>query len=181
MLKHSLSIGFIWCWFFQPAAAQGIYSMSFTGLDNQSVSLNSGQNNRIIIVAFSAANPNKAQLQGLDSIYRNSSHRILVIGIPVNDFSAAPAASSLLSLLRDSMNVSYPIAAISRGSAGSGQHPLMQWLTTNSPKNHFKLTFGPNSQLFIIAPNGLLYAVLGPQTAIGGPDMQHILNNWPAE
>jgi hypothetical protein len=104
-----------------------------------------------------------------------------VIGIPVNDFSATPAAVSILGLLRDSMQISYPLAVVSQGKSGSGQHPLMQWLTTTSPKNRFNIVFNTPGQVFIVAPNGLLYAFLGPQLAIGGADMQHILSNWPTQ
>ena len=181
MKKYLLSVCLFCYCCCQRLAAQDCYSIQFSALDGTTINTQSSMNKRLIVVAFDAAHPIRAQLEALDSLYRNSNNGIMVIGIPVNDFSPAPSAVSLIGLLGDSLKVSFPIAAISKGTAGSGQHPLIRWLTTVSPKNHFNVSYSTSGQIFVVAPNGLLYAVLDPQTPIGGHDMQHVLSNWPSE
>jgi len=181
MKKYLLSVYLCCCCCCQQLAAQDCYSIQFSALNGTTINTQNSVNKRLIVVAFDAAHPVRSQLQALDSIYRNSNNSIQVIGIPVNDFSPAPSTVSLMGLLGDSLNVSFPIAAISQGKVGTAQHPLIRWLTTVSPKNHFNVTYSASGQLFVVAPNGLLYAVLDPQTPIGGAAMQHVLNNWPSE
>jgi glutathione peroxidase-family protein len=164
-------------------ATNDLYGISFMGLDSSQIKLKDYAGKQIIVVEFDAANPNIKLLMSLDSLYRNSNGNVVIIGIPINDFAVSPlmSSSALLLFLRDSLKITYPLAYISNGKNGVSQHPLIQWVTSTSPKNHFNISLEKPGELFVISSNGILYAVLKEGMPSDDKVMKYILNNQARE
>jgi len=161
-------------------SAQSISTVNFVGLNGSKINLGSYCGKKIIIIAFDAGNPDKKQLKSFDTLYRKSNKNIVVIGIPVNDFGSPMPTIALLSLLKDSLNISYPIAAISKGKKGVGQHPLMRWLTTLSKTNHFNnIDLEKAGEVFLISTHGVLYGVLPMGLPLSSSFAHTVLNSNP--
>jgi glutathione peroxidase-family protein len=174
---------FLFLFFKYASALDDIYGIRFMGLDSNEIKLNQFAGKQIIVFAFDASNPEIKLMKSLDSIYRNSNGGIVIIGIPVNDIDINPAYSntSLLSLIRDSLNISYPIAQVSHGKRGINQHPLMRWITTTSRKNHFNIDLDNSSEIFAVSSDGVLYGVLQNGMPSDKKIINYILNNEARE
>jgi len=142
------------------AFEKNIYTLHFKNLDKEDISMYSYKGKKILIVEFNAGNPDRKQLRSLDTLFRQLKTYLVVVAIPVEDFGMAMPEKSLVTLLRDSMDLSYPIAAISKAKKdkGTAQHALLQWLTNKANNQHFNTDIEEDGQMYIVSETGVLYA-----------------------
>jgi glutathione peroxidase-family protein len=133
-----------------------------------------------VVYEFNAGSPSTAQLQALDTLYRNSSGQLNVIAIPVQDFSAVSATDSLQQLISQA-GISYSIAdtGYAQKSAAT-QQPLLQWITHVELNGHFDDDINEAGKIFVISATGTLYGSLDSTFSCNGPEIQDILNNPPS-
>ena len=84
---------------------------------------------------------------------------------------------SLISLLRDTIKVNYPIASVSKAlkKQDKEHHILLKWLTSKSMNGHFDEDVEGDSQMFIISETGILYAVVKQKISPTGKMMMEIV------
>lgn len=187
MKKNILLLLLVGCSFYASAQKQknnqeNIWQLGFYSIDSFYVDMKFYARKKIIIYAFDASNPNIQTLKSLDSLNRNGRNILGVIGIPVSDFGTAKSKKFLLSIIQDSIKLSFPIANISKGKKGSvDQHSLLHWITNSSKKNHFNIDIDEPNQFYIISTQGILYTVLGKDIDLLSKTMIGILNNEPME
>jgi len=167
---------------FFPAETR-LYEIQFKSLDKARIDMSAYKGKKVIIVAFNAVNPDYTQLRSLDTIYQRHKNHVVIIAIPIEEFGKAMPDKNLINLLRDTMNVNYPIAAVSKAHKKQDKehHPLLQWLTNKSMNGHFDEDVEGNGQMFIINETGILYAVVKQKILPTGKMMMEIVGRYVKE
>ncbi|WP_157576811.1 hypothetical protein [Asinibacterium sp. OR53] len=137
-----------------------LYQLSCKGIDHQLINLAAFKGRKILIAVIDAGKLNRTQLLSLDSLQHSGP--VAVIAVPVTDFNGALPEVQLRSLLQDSLKLSFPVTEISKAQKkqGSGQTPLLGWLTHRLQNGHFDQDIEEAGQLFVISESGVLYATL---------------------
>ncbi|MDX2048316.1 MAG: hypothetical protein SFU87_16115 [Chitinophagaceae bacterium] len=144
-----------------------LYNLNFPGLDSDTIRLNNYQGKKVIVVEFHAGQPDIQNLLFLDTLYRNHAAQIVVIAVPVDDFGTPMSSAALRNLLRDTLQVIFPVAGISKAKKqnGSNQHELLKWLTHKSQNWRFDADVTVSGEVYVVNENGVLFATLKQQTA----------------
>jgi glutathione peroxidase len=169
------------CTAFSQNSNTEIKQIHISALNGTEIDMSKFSGEKIILYTIDASSPDISVLTSLDSLYKNAHGKVVVIGIPINDFGKPKDNNNLSSLLRDSLKLSYPITSIGKGKRGDNQHKLMQWLMSKSPKSHFDIELKEAGGIFIISTKGILYAVLNKTVHPTSTIMMDILANEPVE
>ena len=89
-----------------------LWSIKFYTVDSFKVDMNYYKGKTIIIATIDASNPNRSQLLYLDSLNRDTSSAVGVIGIFINDFGKAKKREVLLDIIRQGNGLSFPITDV---------------------------------------------------------------------
>jgi glutathione peroxidase-family protein len=150
--------------------SSGIYDQSIMALDSSTVRFSSFAGKKILIAEFNAAQIDISQLRFLDSLQKANSS-LQVVAIPSKGIGTTVNKNDLAAL-QTQLNLSYIIclpAVAKKTGGGVQQNGVFKWLTNVSENSHFDQDVGPQSQMFFINEQGVLYAVLGkeaPQSII---------------
>src|ERR1700683_708390 len=104
---------------------ENIREIKFTTIDNYLLDMKYYEGEKIVIATVDASNINSTFLLSLDTLIHTWIGKIGVIVVPISDYGEPISSSSLVSVIRDSLKISYPLTAISRGNKGIGQHELL--------------------------------------------------------
>ncbi|SDX69911.1 glutathione peroxidase [Hydrobacter penzbergensis] len=139
---------------------KSIYALKFKSLDREDIDMASYKGKKILVAVFNAGNPDRKLLRSLDTLFRETQTILSIIAVPAEDFSTAMPEKMLVSLLRDSLNLSYPVTAIRRVKKNNenAQHPLLQWLTSKDNNQHFDEDVEDGGQMYIVNETGILFA-----------------------
>jgi glutathione peroxidase len=137
-----------------------IYDVQFQKLNGGNVNVSQFSNKKIIVIAFSAANPDGARLHYLDSL-QTADTTLQVIGVPATDFSGQ-GNNGVLNALSNSLSSKFVMSkqSLVKKIAGNNQHSLFKWLTQVTENGHFDADVVSDGQLFLISNTGSLYSVL---------------------
>ena len=161
---------------FLPAETS-LYEIQFKSLDKTVINMSAYKDKKVIIVTFNAVKPDYRQLRSLDTLYQRHKNHVEIIAIPIEEFGKAMPDKSLISLLRDTIKVNYPIASVSKAlkKQDKEHHILLKWLTSKSMNGHFDEDVEGDSQMFIISETGILYAVVKQKISPTGKMMMEIV------
>jgi len=105
----------------------------------------------------------------IDSLYRANVNRLVVIGLPLKDLGGFVPDSTLITVLKAQLELSFVISRPVYGSKLSGdlQHPLAKWLTFASENGHFSKDLKEDGEMFMLNEKGQLFGVFGKSTPTG--------------
>jgi glutathione peroxidase len=112
-----------------------IYDVSATGIDGNSVSLNTYQDKVLLIVNTASQCGFTPQYKGLQALYdRYASQGLVVLGFPCNQFGQQEPGTTeqIQSFCETNFGVSFPLFQKIEVN-GSNAHPLYQYLTKSIP------------------------------------------------
>jgi len=161
----------------------GIYQLQFKNIEGNNIDMSSYKGKQIILYEFNAANPDRDQMIELDSLFKSKSN-LMVIAIPVKDFSGTSVSiASLNALLKDSLQLSYPVADLSMAgkTAAAQQHTLLDWVTHVEKNEHFNDDIDDEGYMFVISNTGILYSIMKKEINPTGSVMQEVLSNGPLQ
>ena len=161
-----------------------LWSIKFYTVDSFKVDMNYYKGKTIIIATIDASNPNRSQLLYLDSLNRDTSSAVVVIGIFINDFGKAKKREVLLDIIRQGNGLSFPITdvvKIKKDADDNKQHELVKWLLNKSKSSHFMIDLDEPEKLFVISKNEILYAMLTGKTFLSQSKMMELLIQHPAK
>lgn len=181
MKKVLLLLSAIICSF--SVLEKDIYALHCKSLDKEDINMSSCKGRKILIVEFNAANPDRKQLRALDTLFRQIRTYLAVVAIPVEDFGKAMPEKNLVKLLRDSLGLDYPIAAISKAkkNTGADQHTLLQWLTDKANNQHFDTDVEEEGQMYVVSETGVLYACIKKSISPTGKILKDLLGQQVRE
>lgn len=150
------------------------YSLSISRPDGSQLSMAAFAGRKVMVLTFDASNPDRAMLLMADSLQKADSSAI-VVGVPAADFTGY-ASDSTLTLLHDSLGVSYPFthAVLVTRTNGANQQGLFKWLTDVTLNQHFDRDVEAPGQLFLVSEQGVLYGIFTKDTS--STDILNALN-----
>jgi glutathione peroxidase len=157
---------------------QSVYNIKSKSLDKGNIQLADYTGKKIIITVFDAAEPDKAYLLSLDTLYRANKGKLTVIAIPVEDFHANADEKKLKKQLFSDWGISYPICAVSKAKKqhGNNQQELLQWLTRKEMNKKIDKDVQNDGEIFVLNEKGLLYARLTQKINVHNPFFLKILS-----
>lgn len=123
---------------FDPMTAQApasIYDVSATGINGNTVSLDTYRNKDLLIVNTASQCGFTPQYEGLQALYdQYADHGLVILGFPCNQFGQQEPGNSdqIQSFCETSFGVSFPLFQKIEVN-GSNAHPLYKYLTKAVP------------------------------------------------
>lgn len=147
-----------------------IYSIEINGFDSRPISLSDFKGKYILFVNVASKcgfTPQYKELQNLQDTY---SAKLVVIGLPCNQFAGQEpaAAKQIQSFCERNFGVTFPLTEKVLVK-GSKQHPLYQWLTKKNINGKSNSSVKWNFQKYLVNEKGELidffYSITKPNSS----------------
>jgi glutathione peroxidase len=115
---------------------------------------------KVLIVNVASECGFTAQYQQLQELYTHFADRLVVVGIPCNDFGAQEPGEpgEIHQFCTSRFGVTFPLAA-KMHIKEPNTHPLYRWLTSVDKNGHLDSTVSWNFQKYLLDEKGHLLAV----------------------
>lgn len=147
-----------------------IYSIEINGLDGRPISLSEFEGKHILFVNVASKCGFTPQYKALQQLQDNYQDKLVVIGLPCNQFAGQePAgADEIQSFCERNFGVSFPLTEKVHVK-GSRKHPLYEWLTTKSLNGKSNSSVKWNFQKYLVNDKGELvdffYSITKPNSS----------------
>ncbi|MCF6308469.1 MAG: glutathione peroxidase [Flavobacteriaceae bacterium] len=139
----------------QNTPSESIYDIQINKLSGEPLDLLVYKDQYILFVNVASECGFTGQYEGLQKLYDQYKDKLMVIGVPCNQFgSQEPGNSEEIQTFCQS---NYGVAFIMTEKVevkGENQHPLYKWLTDTSKNGKSSTTVKWNFQKYLIGPNG---------------------------
>lgn len=134
-----------------------IYDIKINALDGSAIDLSNYKNKYILFVNVASKCGFTGQYEGLQKLYDTYKDKLMVIGVPCNQFGAqeSGSASEIESFCKLNYGVSF-LMTEKIEVKGKNQHPLYQWLTQKNRNGNSNSSVKWNFQKYLVSNNGLL-------------------------
>lgn len=134
-----------------------VYDISINALDGTPFQLSEFKGKFILFVNVASKCGFTPQYKDLQNLYNSFNKKLVVIGVPCNQFGKQEPGNSkdISSFCEVNYGVTFPITEKIHVK-GSQQHPLYQWLTQKSRNGVKNSKVKWNFQKYLVDPNGNL-------------------------
>ena len=134
-----------------------IYSISINSLTGEPIDLSEFKGKKILIVNTASECGFTGQYEGLQELYDTYKDKLVVIGVPCNQFGGQEpgTASDIQTFCKQNYGVTF-IMTEKVDVKGDNQHPLYAWLTQKEMNGVSSSTVKWNFQKYLIDENGHL-------------------------
>ena len=141
----------------QTTTPESIYDIEINGLDGTPISLSDYKDKFILIVNVASECGFTGQYEGLQKLYDTYGDRLMIIGVPCNQFGGQEPGTSeeIQSFCKLNYAVTF-VMAEKIDVKGDHQHPLYQWLTDKSKNGSSSSSVKWNFQKYLIGRDGNL-------------------------
>lgn len=151
-----------------------VYTIALKDIHGKPLKLENFRGKKILLVNTASEcglTPQYAQLQEL---YENFNHKLVVVGLPCNDFGGQEpgTAEQIINFCQTNYKVTFPVTEKVK-ILGSNIHPLYAFLTKKELNGYADSEVKWNFQKYLIDENGKLIQVFSPVTE---PLSEEILN-----
>lgn len=142
-----------------------IYSLQFTDVDGNPVSMSSYQNKKILLVNIATGNSKVSQLAGLQQLQQTYSDSLVIIAFPSNSFgNEARTNAEIKQFCQATYGVTFKIAA-KNSVTGAGIQSVYNWLAHVSDNGAMDAVVAKDFQKFLIDKDGKLIGAFGASVA----------------
>lgn len=147
--------------------AISLYDIEINTLENHPINLSSFRDKYLLFVNVASKCGFTSQYRDLELLYREYKDRLMVIGVPCNQFGAQEkgSAAQIKSFCERNYGVSF-IMTEKIEVKGENQHPLYQWLTNKNKNGKMSSSVKWNFQKYLVGPEGILISMY---SSITGP------------
>ena len=147
----SLSTGFT------TKPPQSIYNLSIKSISNETIDLGQYKDKYILFVNVASKCGFTKQYNDLQKLHETYKDRIVVIGLPCNQFGKQEPgnAKTIQEFCSVNYGVNFPITEKIEVKAAN-QHPIYQWLTSKAANGSKDSSVKWNFQKYLVNPNGEL-------------------------
>lgn len=149
-------------------ASNSIHQFTMESIDGESISLEQYKGKVVLIVNTASKCGLTPQYKDLEALYQEKKDEGLVIlGFPANNFGGQEPGTDdqIAEFCSKNYGVSFPM--FSKISVkGDDMHPLYQFLTQKEKNGVEDSKVSWNFQKYLIDQNGVLQAVISPQTTV---------------
>lgn len=143
-----------------------IYDISLNALNGaDKIDLSAFKGKYILFVNVASKCGYTPQYDGLQRLYEANMDKLVIIGLPCNQFGFQEPGDSteIASFCKVNYGVTFPISE-KLDVKGSNQHPVYKWLTQKEFNNVEDNTVDWNFNKFLISPEGKWLAYFGSKT-----------------
>ncbi len=132
-----------------------IYDIAIKDIDGNALDLKQFKGKKILFVNVASKCGFTKQYDGLEKLYEKYKDKLVIIGLPCNQFGEQEPGSSeeIKSFCRLNYGVNFPITEKIKVK-GDEQHPIYQWLTQKQKNGVENSSVKWNFQKYLIDENG---------------------------
>lgn len=151
------------------SAGASLYDININRLDGTPLNLSNYKDKYILFVNVASQCGFTGQYKGLESLYQKHKERLMVIGVPCNQFgSQEPGSAEQISEFC-ALNYGVRFTLTEKIEVkGNGQHELYQWLTQKQRNGKKSSSVKWNFQKYLVAPKSefidFYYATTSPSS-----------------
>jgi len=136
---------------------KSLYEISINTLQGKPIQLNDYKNKYILFVNVASKCGFTPQYKDLETLYKQFEQKLIIIGVPCNQFGSQEPGSSneIASFCEANYGVSFLITE-KVAVKGAHQHPLYKWLTSREFNNKKSSKVRWNFQKYLVDPKGKL-------------------------
>lgn len=148
-------------------ASASLYDISINSLTGEPIDLSSFKGKKILIVNTASECGFTGQYEGLQELYNTYKDKLVVIGVPCNQFGGQEpgTASEIQSFCKQNYGVTF-LMTEKVDVKGGNQHPLYKWLTSKELNGVSSSSVKWNFQKYLINEKGNLidyyYSITSP-------------------
>ncbi|WP_411768547.1 glutathione peroxidase [Winogradskyella sp. A3E31] len=154
----------------QKVANEPIYDIEINKLDGSPLNLSELKGKHILFVNVASHCGYTPQYRALQKLYTTHKEKLMVIGVPCNQFGGQEPDSA--ETIQQFCEVNYGVTFIITEKIdvkGTGQHPLYKWLTDKSLNGNKSSKVKWNFQKYLVDDNGNLvdyfYSITRPSNS----------------
>ena len=134
-----------------------LYNISLTDISGSPLDLSQYKCKKILFVNVASKCGFTSQYDGLQELYKTYKDKLVVIGLPCNQFGGQEpgTAKEIVSFCRANYGVDFPLTSKIEVK-GASQHPIYKWLTSKSQNGVMDSTVRWNFQKYLVDENGQL-------------------------
>ncbi len=147
----------------KPVEGMNLYELNLMSLNEAGkIDLSAFKGKYILFVNVASKCGFTPQYDGLQALYSSNADKLMVIGLPCNQFGfQEPGDSSQIATFCSSnYGVTFPISE-KLDVKGDNQHPVYEWLTQKKYNGVGDYNVSWNFNKFLVSPNGELVAYFG--------------------
>lgn len=147
----------------EPEATNSVHSIIIHRLSGEILSLREFRGKKLLIVNVASACGLTPQYKALQELQEKYSDRLVIIGVPCNDFAGQEPGSA--NEIREFCDVNYGITfplTEKVNITAEPVHPLYDFLTNKNKNGHSDSTVEWNFQKYLLDGSGHLIAVIPP-------------------
>ena len=154
-----------------------IYTLQFTDVDGNAVSMSSYQNKEILVVNIATGSPKVSQLAGLQLLHQTYGDSVVIIAFPSNSFANETRTNAeIKQFCQSNYGVTFKMAA-KNPVAGAGIQPIYNWLALVSENGIMSGIVERDFQKFLISKDGSLIGVFAPSVVPTDPQIINAITN----
>ncbi len=140
-----------------------IHQFSVAGLAGGTIDFAAFAGKKVLVVNVASECGYTPQYQQLQELYTHFSDRLVVVGIPCNDFGGQEPgeATDIQQFCNQRYGVTFPLSAKMQIKAPNA-HPLYRWLTEAAENGRLDSAVSWNFQKYLLDEKGQLLAVFPP-------------------
>jgi glutathione peroxidase len=144
---------------------ESLYDIKIEGIDGKIIDLKKYKGKKILFVNVASECGFTKQYDGLQELYSTYKDKLVVIGLPCNQFGGQEpgAAEEIQTFCRLNFGVDFPLTTKIKVK-GKGQHELYAWLTTKAKNGKKNSSVKWNFQKYLIDENGMFLDVFYSMT-----------------
>jgi glutathione peroxidase len=145
---------------------ESIYDIKINRLNGEALNLNDFRGKKLLIVNVASECGFTPQYEDLQTLSENYKDKLVVIGIPCNQFGEQEPGSpdEIMEFCQNTYGVTF-ILTEKVDVKGDNQHPLYVWLTQKKKNGAKNSKVKWNFQKYLIDKKGFLYFVIHPRTS----------------
>ena len=139
----------------QNIPSESIYDIQIDKLTGETLDLSSYKDQYILFVNVASECGFTGQYEGLQKLYDQYNDKLMVIGVPCNQFGSQESGTA--KEIQTFCQANYGVTFLMTEKVevkGDQQHPLYQWLTDKSKNGKTSTTVKWNFQKYLIGTNG---------------------------
>lgn len=154
-------------------ATPTVHQFTLPAIDGSTLKLADFKGKKIMIVNTASECGYTRQYEGLEKLYNAHQDKLVIIGVPANNFGEQEPGSNeeIASFCKKNFGVTFPLAA-KQDVIGEQQHSLFKWLTNKSQNGVLDATVQWNFNKFLLDEEGKLLAYFPSKTE---PESEDIL------
>jgi len=162
----------------KSSVTKSLYDIKLLSLNEKdNIDLSAFKGKYVLFVNVASKCGYTPQYEGLQALYEANKDKLVVIGLPCNQFGFQEPGDSteIATFCRMDYEVTFPIAE-KLSVKGDNQHPLYTWLTTKELNSvgDYKVTWNFNK--FLVSPEGTLLGYFDSKVKPQSEEIISLLN-----